>query len=450
MPASPHLGSPFLQRLVHAILLFTIAFGADVAVAEAQADEVLFVAAPSLPGPLRRALPRILGGSAQLSNAAEYRSGARRRGLSPANGTAIRRLGTRQGADTIVVAGFGVRGRQRLLRMRYYDGRTGAKVRARTYRLRGVRVHGAARARIARDLASVASEGHRRSEPEEPRPAAQPESAVELPPPVDWDEEDQPPESPPDADDGDDPPRVADRDAPEPPSADRTWGLDIAFGGGFGQRSSAVPTASGEGRFSSSAFPALHAGLGVWIRPLRNTSFRMALAARYFTSVSLEARSQRLDGSPQTADARAHSLGIGLSGNLAFAESVRAVRMALELGWSFRMLENEPLLAMPTYTLSGPTARLGLFVPLGEEAPLVLGIVPEIGLVSSLSDEMARAGATGTGFIAGFETHVELRVVRWLSVDLVYRESHALVSSEREGDMTDAERFGAVRLIYRP
>jgi len=460
--------------------LVAVALAMQVTPAQAQSGKALFVASPSLPGPLRRALPRVLSRGARLVDSGAYRSAARGRSLAPASGPAIRRVGTRQGAHAIVVVGFGTRGRDRILRVRYYHGQTGAELRARTHHLRGVRLHGAVQSAILRDLTTAMSRGRRGSRarvaqieeptvappPEpRPRPRARPAPAaleeaddqepppIELPPPVDWDVEDGEPENPPDDVDVEDEEveeGASDEGAAAAAYMSREWGLDITAGAGFGQRSSAVPIPSGEGRFATSAFPAVNAALDVWVRPLSNSSFRMGLAGRYYTSVGLSVEGQLPDGTTRSTAAHAHSLSIGLKANLGFVESVRAVRMELELGWSFRMLDNGALLAMPTYTLSGPSARLGVFLPLGEEGPLVLGVIPEVGFINSVSEEMAQAGEIGGGFTVGFETQVRLNIIRQLAVEVVYRESHALMSSARDSDMTDVERFGVARLTYRP
>jgi hypothetical protein len=166
--------------------------------------------------------------------------------------------------------------------------------------------------------------------------------------------------------------------------------------------------------------------------------------------VGLKAQDQRADGTTRTVDTRAQDLAIGINVNFALADSMRAVRMDLEAGWGFRMLDSELPLSMPTYTLSGPYARVGLFFPIGNEGALVLGVGPELGHVSSVSEEVAQAGAVSDGFLVGVEAQVRLSIIPELDVDLIYRESHAFLSSEREGDMSDVERFGVLRVTYRP
>jgi hypothetical protein len=479
--------------------------------AEAQQAKVLFVPAPSLPGPLRRAVPRVLVRGGRLVANGTYTAAARGRNLSPASGAAIRRFGTRQGARVIVVAGFGVSGRDKLLRMRYYHGRTGAEIHARTLRLRGVHIDGRAQSRILHDLENAVARGRRGgrrvARADEPSPGArrgrrrragrrtsairrfnQPpddeeeesggETADGLPPPVDWNEEAEA------ADEEEEPAprrRRRRRRGAEPEDDEeeelveeeeeeldddeyddeegggsavaymsRQWGFDVTAGVGFGQRTAAVPMETGEGRFSSSPFPAIHAALNIWLRPGEDSSLRIGLGSRYYTSVGLQAQDERPDGTTRTVDTRSQDLAIGANLNFALADSVRAVRMNIEAGWGFRMLDSELPLSMPTYTLSGPYGRIGLFFPIGDEGPLVLGVVPEVGHVSSVSEEVAQAGQVSDGFSVAIEAQVRLTLIPELDVDLVYREAHAFLSSEREGDMSDVARFGVVRVTYRP
>ncbi len=509
-----------LSGIVVAMLIASFPGGAS-----AQQTKALFVAAPSLPGPMRRAVPRVLVRGARLIDSSAYTSAVRVRSMSPANGAAIRRFGTRQGAHVIVVAGFGVSGRDKLLRLRYYHGRSGAELFGRTYRLRGVHLSGGVTSAILRDLASAAARAQsgggrarvaraeeptrarrgrsreragrrtsairRFSEPQAPEPAHEPaereepsgaETADGLPPPLDWEAQGAEPPAEETA------PRRRRarrrRAAPEPEEEQaaveeeeealdeeedeedvdgegddgalaggymsRQWGFDVTAGLGFGQRTAAVPMETGEGRFSSSPFPAVAAALNVWLRPGEDSSLRLGLGTRYYTSVGLQAQDQRADGSTRTVDTRSQELAIGANLDFALADSVRAVRMNIEAGWGFRMLDSELPLSMPTYTLSGPYGRIGLYFPIGDEGPLVLGVVPEVGHVSSVSEEVAQAGAVSDGFLVGVEAQVRLALLPELDVDLVFREAHAFLASEREGDMSDVARYGVIRVTYRP
>jgi hypothetical protein len=508
-----HIGVPLLALVAFA------GVSLDDSAAEAQGTKALFVAAPSLPGPLRRAIPRVLARGASLVDEARYSAAARGRDLSPASGAAIRRFGSRQGASVIVVAGFGTSGRDRFLRVRYYSGQNGTEIRGRTHRLRGVVLTRAVESQILSDMRAAASRGgsSRPRVAEVDAPAAptrstrastgqrtsairrfhhagdvtaeveapESEGGGELPPPVDWDAEPEAvasagpePEPAPtrrrrrrapdreleaeeleeleDIEDELDEDSEVEEDELDEGGASiaaymaRQWGFDVTAGIGFGQRTSAVPMETGEGRFASSPFPAIHAALNVWLRPSEDSSLRLGLGTRYYTSVGLKAQDQRADGTTRTVDTRAQDLAIGINVNFALADSMRAVRMDLEAGWGFRMLDSELPLSMPTYTLSGPYARVGLFFPIGNEGPLVLGVVPELGHVSSVSEEVAQAGAVSDGFLVGVEAQVRLSIIPELDVDLIYRESHAFLSSEREGDMSDVERFGVLRVTYRP
>jgi hypothetical protein len=132
------------------------------------------------------------------------------------------------------------------------------------------------------------------------------------------------------------------------------------------------------------------------------------------------------------------------------AEGPGAVKLELELGWGFRMLSSELPLSMPNYTLSGPYARVGLFFPIGTDSPLSIGIVPELGHVSSVSDELTDQALVSDGVLAGAEAQIRFTLIPELDIELVYREAHAFVSSERETNMNDVERFGVLRVVYKP
>ncbi len=45
--------------------------------------------------------------------------------------------------------------------------------------------------------------------------------------------------------------------------------------------------------------------------------------------------------------------------------------------------------------------------------------------------------------------HVRLQNIEEVAIELMYREAHAFLGSEREGEMTDAERYGVLRAEYR-
>jgi hypothetical protein len=462
-------------------LALVLASVAVPAAASAQ-TKVLFVPAPTLPSPLRRSLPRILSTRAELVSTDAYERAARRRRMRASSDAAIRRLGSQRGASVIVVAGFATQGRGRTLRMRYYHGRSGQLAAARTYQLRGIFIHGAVQGAIVSDIQSLAGGGGRSartaSREEEPRRAPREDEGGgeesggeegggeeggeeggegDLPPPS-WEDEggeggegDLPPPLEDEADGGEE--GGGEEGGGEEGGAtpgDRQWGIGVAAGGGFGQRSSTVPLEAGEARFSSSPFPVVGAALTAWLRPDSASAFRVGVGARYYTSIGLQAQDQRSDGTTRTVDTRVQQLAIGLNSMIPLAEGPGAVKLELELGWGFRMLSSELPLSMPNYTLSGPYARVGLFFPIGTDSPLSIGIVPELGHVSSVSDELTDQALVSDGVLAGAEAQIRFTLIPELDIELVYREAHAFVSSERETNMNDVERFGVLRVVYKP
>ncbi len=318
---------------------------------------------------------------------------------------------------------------------------------------------------VASDPSRPPRHASSRARPLEPEPESEPtasrDRADSLPPPVDWrapaqhdDADAAPPEAQEASDDavgdtsGDE--NGADDDGEASSASDaRIWGVGVTAGGGFGLRSAAIQMEAGPARLATTPFPVIHAALTGHVRPISDSWFRVGAAIRYFTSVGLVAQDQRSDGSTRSVDTRVQRLDIGVSADVPLASGERVTRFYIELGWGFRMLTSELPLALPGYTLSGPYARVGLFFPLGD-GPLSLGIFPEVGQVSSVGDELANAGAITDGAVVGAEASIHLDVIPELAVDLLYRESHALLNSDRDGEASDVERFGVLRVTYRP
>ncbi len=431
----------------HIVLMFCFAaasFSPNAAEANEPLADVLFVPAPSLPTALRRTVPRVLTRGARLVPRGPYIRAAQDRGLAPANGRAIRELATLQNAQVIVVAGSGGWGRRRMLRLRYYDGRTGAVLRFRTHRLRGRHISASAQRVMVADLRLAASEA---SDEGPSASALEPDARGEAPALEGQSrgDEEADREVPDDAAQN-----AVEGESPNVADAPAAWGFDLGAGLGFGQRGSTVPTAAGEGRYSSSPFPAIYIAFDLWLRPIDDPAFRVGLGTHYYSSMGLSAEELRDDGSTATVDSHAHSLSVGLSADYEFTVGPRVLRAEVELGWFFRMLDSEASTTMPSYRLSGPQLRLGFFLPLAQTVPIALGVVPEFGIVSSVSEEVAQVGSLSAGFIAGFEVQIRYDLIPELALGLVYRESHAVIGSDHEGDMSDVERFGVVRLTYRP
>ncbi|RLB52431.1 MAG: hypothetical protein DRJ42_14865 [Deltaproteobacteria bacterium] len=441
------------------LCLVVASLAAYEAPAAAQTSNALFVAAPSLSRSLRRAVPEVLAWESQLVDGRAYTRAARGQGLDAARGPALRRFGPRQGADVIIVAGASTRGHTRLLHLSYYHGQTGEELRAGTYRLRGQKIQRTVHAAIARDLqnaVNLSRQGSRSARAPmvaDRQPvdddAATAEAVAEVATDRGRADEDQAMAG--EGENGEENEEGA--EAESGPSAVHEaweWSFDLTAGFGFGQRASTVPMEGGDAHFSSSPFPAVHAAFDVWLRPQAESSLRVGFGTRYYTSVGLQTADLLEDGTTRTVDTRAQNLSLGFKLNFPFTDGPRAVRMDVEAGWSFRMLDSEFQLSMPTYTLSGLYGRSGLLFPIGDESPFALGLAAELGYINSVSEEVAVAGAVSGGVRVGIEVQVRYDIIADLDVSIAYRGSHVFLPSERGGAMSDVERFGVVRVTYRP
>lgn len=467
----PHFRIPLIA------LLALLACGAFQSTARADGPKVLFVPHTTLPFPLREAIPGTFTPRATLLPSSRYIALCRRANLRPSSTRALRRYGLRMGADVIAVATWASWGRSRVVRMIYRDGRTGRVLLQSRHSLPGVRLDRAARVAMARDVlraGSSASGGaaeerttrrasRERAEPEEEEQqqeavASRDEEEDEesssggggLPPPVDWDEGGgeeasasaealEEPEEEADADaEGDEDGAVVRR-----PTG---FGFEVSAGFGFGARAAAVPMEAGPARLSTSPFPAALIGLGTgW----RGDSIAVAARARYFTSVGLRTKDVRSDGTTRTVDARSQSLSLGVHVEFALSDRANATLLELGAGYQFRLFSAELPLSMPEYTLSGVFARADLSFPVGS-GPLRLAIAPEVASVNGITEQLQEAGKVTAGVAVGAEAAVRVQLLPQLMLEVVYRESHAFIGSERDSDMTDVERFGMLRAAYAP
>ncbi|GAB5545664.1 MAG: hypothetical protein SangKO_054240 [Sandaracinaceae bacterium] len=438
---------------MRALLLFLAVLVAAPAGAAAQASDtprVLFAPGGTVPVRLRRTVSRLLSSNAVLVSYEDYVRACNEAGVRPSSARAVRRVGTQQNATVIVVGSYGGHYRRRMLRLRYYSGSSGELMTSGNYALRGQHLRPSSQHAILRDLATVTGgappPAQASAASEEPSSEAEGEGG-DLPPPLDWEaqeaaaaEEAAAEPAPEEASDGE----------ATPLSEQKQWGFAVSAGAGIAQRSSSIPMEGGAARLSTIPFPAIQAQVLGYVRPDASSRYRLALAVRYTTSVGLQGRDERADGSTRTTDMRAHHLAIGLRNDIPLAPGERPTRLQLEVGWGFRMLDSEIPVSIPDYTLSGIYARIGLWFHIGD-SPLSLGIVPEIGHVGSLSDDLSQSGQVQDGFLVGAEAHVRLEVIPEVSIHLLYREAHAFLGSAREGggEMNDAERYGILRAEYQ-
>lgn len=449
--------------------------------APASADEgpkVLFVPHGSLPFPLRDAVARALGTRARILSTSNYTVRCQRANERPSTPRAIQRIGTRMGADVIAVASWAAWGRSRVVRMTYRHGRTGRVLLQTRHTLPGVRLDTSARRALAREavmtggLASDAAPEERpervarapepreeaqaaraeprrqaRAEREEPAPAEE-EGEDGLPPPLSWEgsEAAEGASAASTAGDEEEPAGEEEAEAPTVSGASTGFGLDASGGFGFGARSAAVPMEAGPARLSTSPFPAAMIGLGAGYDAGTVT---VSVRARYLTSVGLRTKDIRSDGTTRTVDARAQSLHLGIAVELQLNDAANPTLLELGVGYQFRLFHTEVPVSMPEYTLSGIYARADLSFGVGS-GPLRLAIAPEVASVNGITEQLQELGQITAGFAVGAEAAARVQLLDELRLEVVYRESHAFIGSERDTDMTDVERFGVLRATYVP
>jgi hypothetical protein len=453
-----------------------------VAPAPASADDhpkVLFVAHGTVPYPLREAIPRVLSARAELLSTTAYHARCQRAGVQPYSTRALTRIAPRFGADVIAVATWVSWGRSRVIRMTYRDGRTGRVLGQGRHTLPGVRLDREARRGIVRELVTTAGLAGRGAErgpervarapaerthpaptraPEEPDEEEAEEIADEssdedgggLPPPVDWSEDGEDAAGAAAASTEDEAEEAAVDEAVDDdvatPARTHGFGFQATAGFGFGARSAAVPMEAGPARLSTSPFPAAALGLGAGYD---TGSVGLFVRARYFTSVGLRTKDIRSDGTTRTVDARSQSLALALAVELALSDAESPTLLDLSIGYQFRLFHAEIPVSMPEYTLSGVYVRADLSFPVGS-GPLRLAVAPEVGAVNAITEQLQDVGQVSAGISVGAEAAVRVQLLDQLQVEVVYRESHAFIASERDTDMTDVERFGVLRATYAP
>ena len=482
----------FLCLLVAAVVACALGVPAP-ASADGDRPKVLFVPHSSLPFPLREAIPRAFASRAELASTSSYLARCRRHGARYSSTSALTRVGTRMGADVIAMASWVSWGRSRVIRMTYRDGRSGRILLQTRHTLPGVRLDVTARRALAREaimtgnLADSAQPTERvarasRAEPvREPARAPEPEAADRpereeraaaedaaedaadereaddeggLPPPIDWsgDEEagsasaaatesDAAPEP-------DDPPAAGETEAEQATASSAAAGLgfEVTAGFGFGARAAAVPMEAGPARLSTSPYPAAALGLAAGYDA---GSVEAHARVRYITSVGLRTKDIRSDGTTRTVDARTQSLHLGVGVEIELNDSTHPTLLDLEVGYQFRLFHAEVPISMPEYTLSGIYVRADLSFAIGS-GPLRLAIAPEVASVNGITEQLQEAGRVDGGVAVGGEAAVRVQLLDDLELEVVYRESHAFIASERDTDMTDVERFGLLRATYIP
>jgi len=403
------------------------------AVAHAAPARVLVVFGKNVSEQAREAVEAAVAAQAELVAAAEYERLARQKGLLAHSDAALSRVAPSMNAELIVV----VSKSGGKLALTYRDGASGEVLRKDTV---PDRHHGAAAARFrARVTASVrkalgsvaaASGGAAPVEPEpvapelvEPEPI-QPESASE-PEPV--------PEPEPEP------------EATPPAPAGPAFIFELSAGPGAATRQATLPTRVGVHDLDTGLFPGL--ALGLRITAPVGSQFLVRASADYRTSLGLQGKEMQR-ATEMSTPLRAHSVGFGIAPGYRFA-AADSVSVLLHVGWYFRGLRPIAQLALPEVSWHGAVFRPELELPIADGV-VTLRFAPELviiaGLYTTLPDD---SGLAHTGLGIGGEASLEVRLAAALALRLDYRESHATFRTAWAQNLSDVERFAAIRVVLR-
>ena len=215
--------------------------------------------------------------------------------------------------------------------------------------------------------------------------------------------------------------------------------LTLAAGGGAMQRIVEFAAAQGPERLNTGWVPAL----GVELRAsFPSDSLVFGVEGQYATSLNAQGaqRAPSPESAPQLTAMRSHRLLIGARGGVQLGDA-RGVLVAALLGWGFHALASVAELEVPRFTLHGPLLRLELELPVVPERVL-LRLAPHGELIVSVTKELRRLAETEShGYALGGEASLSVRIWDWLTAELQYHESHALLQGTPSSDLTDMERY---------
>jgi hypothetical protein len=225
--------------------------------------------------------------------------------------------------------------------------------------------------------------------------------------------------------------------------------VGIAAGVGIGTRNIDVPTNAGPLRLELVAFPAIALQLGVAIEPTALGQVAIGGQLEYRSSIGLVTRDLRIDGSTRQTDSRSHLLQALAFISYRFDEmDPYGPFLLTSLGWSSRLFGSEAPVSMPDFGLGGLLLSVGLWIPV-ERRLITFTIAPEVQWLVDVSDSIQAFGASAMGVAIGGTARVTFKLNNSFFIQLAYRESHALIDGTN-GQVNDGERFGTVRLFYRP
>jgi len=173
----------------------------------------------------------------------------------------------------------------------------------------------------------------------------------------------------------------------------------------------------------------------------------LALGAElvYQTSLDNQLEETHIAGASDTIQVRTHRFAAVLELIIGADDGVR---VAPGLGYGVRALHPEVHhLRTPSYSLTGPLARVALRIALGES--VALRLVPEAQWLT-VGDALEALGVASSGISIGGDAALELILGRGLALELSYREAHAILSSSLGDGASDVERFTTLRAVWTP
>lgn len=453
----------------------------------------LLLQSRDVPRALRNAVASVVSSRASLVSTRRYYRMAGSRGLRPTSSRTIRALGPRQHADVILSVHYARRGSGRVLRVSYFNGRTGELASSSGFRLRGrqllaanqhmilqrmaaaARRSGGVRAvapaevampgqRVAearvverrRDYEVVEIRGtrHRRRARTEGRHARGRHPAQERPAPEHGGHRRAPSheehghhtsehteahgasrEHEDDYEHGLD-------DGGDGIDDLQQWGFLLAASIGLGRRDISFPDGMTT-RSTSPFFPAAQLEMGGYFRPDPAARLLVNLAARWTPSIFIELD----DNAGNKTGAGSHHLTFSVGGYIPLSEGRNHVALSVEAGWNFRIFHQDVEIFFPDVLLSGPYAKLGAFA-LPFDIPVSIGALFEIGHMTSFNREFTELALIEGGVQIGGEAHVLWDVSREFNLGVVYRQAHVIMVSEHGGDFQDVEQYALIRATY--
>lgn len=392
--------------------------GEDIDTSDWQLPRVLVVVGPRVHDAVASQVNDVLRGVAEVSDGRGFVRRAQREGLRPTSDTAYERLLAEENAALVVELQVGRIRFIQTVRVIYREGRGGFVLLETQHPLSGLRLLGAERRRIADEVRLALAVTTR-------PPGSAPSTTIadEM------------------REQSDDRPR--DEDTPG-----SVVEIEVGAGAGMGTRSFRLPTQAGEVRLDTTPFPAARVDLGLHVRPNVDSRVRAGFALSYATSIALRTTDRRIDGSTRETGSRSQRLDAQVDLDLRLGASREAAELTIGLGWTLRRFSSEAPVTIPDFGLGGPRLELGLRVPL-LDGRLVIHAAPDLQLLVRASDALRDAGLDGASLALGGGASLSYRLVDALRARLSYRESHALLGSDR-GDGRDVDRYLALQLVYAP